>query len=119
MQLCGFTYCDRLAWNAERERCVIGDYGNGVTQPNTDADAYSDSYSDGDSYSGTYRYTDAFSLGDASSYTYSDADPDPWQSSRHSECFAGSNKRGLERDLCDNGRSASEPGHHRRLCDEW
>ena len=103
VHLCGFTYCDRLAWNAERERRVIGDYGNGVTQPNTNADAYSDSYSDGDSYSGTYRYTDAFSVGDASSYTYSDADPDPWQSSRHSECFARSNKGRLKRHLHDNG----------------
>ena len=63
MQLCGFTYCDRLAWNAERERCVIGDYGRRVT--NADSGADSDTFSDGN----VYTYCDRHSH----SYIYSDS----------------------------------------------
>ena len=62
VHLCGFTYCDRLAWNAERERCVIGDYGRRVT--NADSGADSDTFSDGNAYTYTYAYgyTDADAL---------------------------------------------------------
>ena len=65
MQLCGFTYCDRLAWNAERERRVIRDYGQRVTNANAYSDANSDTY--------TYGHTNAYSHGDAIGYTHSDS----------------------------------------------
>jgi len=91
VHLCGFTYCDRLAWDAERERRVIGDYGQRVTNTNADSDANSDTY------------TNAYSYGDAIGYTYSDADSDAWQSSRDSKRLTVAHKRGFECHLHDIG----------------